>query len=89
MRFLSAKQPRVAFWRADGPDPTGPGPTGPGTPQEITVVFPATSDGADPSRLQVHRLITEGTVEDRIAAMLERKRELADAVLMAARATQR
>ncbi|MFF7656293.1 DEAD/DEAH box helicase [Streptomyces sp. NPDC007983] len=31
--------------------------------------------------VQVHRLITEGTVEDRIAAMLERKRELADAVL--------
>ncbi|RZS31248.1 SNF2 family DNA or RNA helicase [Herbihabitans rhizosphaerae] len=31
--------------------------------------------------VQVHRLITEGTVEDRIAAMLESKRELADAVL--------
>ncbi|MFM9372690.1 DEAD/DEAH box helicase [Streptomyces sp. Da 82-17] len=31
--------------------------------------------------VQVHRLIAEGTVEDRIAAMLERKRELADAVL--------
>jgi SNF2 family DNA or RNA helicase len=31
--------------------------------------------------VQVHRLITEGTVEDRIAAMLETKRDLADAVL--------
>lgn len=31
--------------------------------------------------VQVHRLVTEGTVEDRIAAMLDRKRELADAVL--------
>ncbi|WP_314177749.1 SNF2-related protein [Streptomyces winkii] len=31
--------------------------------------------------VQVHRLITEGTVEDRIAAMLERKQALADAVL--------
>ncbi len=31
--------------------------------------------------VQVHRLIAEGTVEDRIAAMLETKRELADAVL--------
>ncbi len=31
--------------------------------------------------VQVHRIIAEGTVEDRIAAMLERKRELADAVL--------
>ncbi|WP_250301567.1 DEAD/DEAH box helicase [Streptomyces sp. A 4/2] len=31
--------------------------------------------------VQVHRLIAEGTVEDRIAAMLHRKRELADAVL--------
>ncbi|WFB11120.1 DEAD/DEAH box helicase [Streptomyces sp. LX-29] len=31
--------------------------------------------------VQVHRLIAEGTVEDRIAAMLERKRELAEAVL--------
>ncbi|MDQ8703783.1 DEAD/DEAH box helicase [Streptomyces sp. LHD-70] len=31
--------------------------------------------------VQVHRLIAEGTIEDRIAAMLERKRELADAVL--------
>ncbi|MFV0126555.1 SNF2-related protein [Streptomyces sp. HMX112] len=31
--------------------------------------------------VQVHRLIAEGTVEDRIAAMLERKQELADAVL--------
>lgn len=31
--------------------------------------------------VQVHRLIAEGTVEDRIARMLERKRELADSVL--------
>ncbi|GGT87679.1 DEAD/DEAH box helicase [Streptomyces violascens] len=31
--------------------------------------------------VQVHRLIAEGTVEDRIAEMLDRKRELADAVL--------
>ncbi|MFF8288765.1 SNF2-related protein [Streptomyces sp. NPDC016309] len=31
--------------------------------------------------VQVHRLIAEGTVEDRIAAMLARKRELADSVL--------
>ncbi|WP_262505828.1 DEAD/DEAH box helicase [Streptomyces sp. TRM68367] len=31
--------------------------------------------------VQVHRLIAEGTVEDRIAALLARKRELADAVL--------
>ncbi|MFI0509444.1 SNF2-related protein [Streptomyces sp. WSLK1-5] len=31
--------------------------------------------------VQVHRLIAEGTVEDRIAALLDRKRELADAVL--------
>ncbi|MDT0347092.1 DEAD/DEAH box helicase [Streptomyces litchfieldiae] len=31
--------------------------------------------------VQVHRLIAEGTIEDRIAAMLERKRALADAVL--------
>ncbi|MGW1933814.1 DEAD/DEAH box helicase [Streptomyces sp. NPDC001919] len=31
--------------------------------------------------VQVHRLIAEGTVEDRIAAMLDRKRELADTVL--------
>ncbi|WSD92409.1 DEAD/DEAH box helicase [Streptomyces canus] len=31
--------------------------------------------------VQVHRLIAEGTVEDRIADMLQRKRELADAVL--------
>jgi SNF2 family DNA or RNA helicase len=31
--------------------------------------------------VQVHRLITEGTIEDRIADMLARKRELADAVL--------
>ncbi|MGW6910789.1 DEAD/DEAH box helicase [Streptomyces sp. NPDC054940] len=31
--------------------------------------------------VQVHRLIAEGTIEDRIADMLNRKRELADAVL--------
>ncbi|GAB2730246.1 DEAD/DEAH box helicase [Streptomyces bullii] len=31
--------------------------------------------------VQVHRIIAEGTVEDRIAALLARKRELADAVL--------
>ncbi|WP_372450473.1 SNF2-related protein [Streptomyces tagetis] len=31
--------------------------------------------------VQVHRLVTEGTVEDRIAEMLEAKRALADAVL--------
>ncbi|WP_030996401.1 DEAD/DEAH box helicase [Streptomyces sp. NRRL F-5630] len=31
--------------------------------------------------VQVHRLIAEGTVEDRIAALMESKRELADAVL--------
>jgi SNF2 family DNA or RNA helicase len=31
--------------------------------------------------VQVHRLITEGTLEDRIAAMLATKKELADAVL--------
>jgi SNF2 family DNA or RNA helicase len=31
--------------------------------------------------VQVHRLIAEGTVEDRIADMLRRKRELAEAVL--------
>jgi hypothetical protein len=31
--------------------------------------------------VQVHRLIAEGTVEDRIAALLASKRELADAVL--------
>ncbi|MER5750791.1 DEAD/DEAH box helicase [Streptomyces sp. NPDC002088] len=31
--------------------------------------------------VQVHRLITEGTVEDRIAQMLESKRALADAIL--------
>ncbi|MER5475952.1 DEAD/DEAH box helicase [Streptomyces sp. NPDC002734] len=31
--------------------------------------------------VQVHRLITEGTVEDRIAEMLEAKRALADAIL--------
>ncbi|MCE6997489.1 DEAD/DEAH box helicase [Saccharothrix sp. S26] len=31
--------------------------------------------------VQVHRLIAEGTIEDRIAAMLRAKRDLADAVL--------
>lgn len=31
--------------------------------------------------VQVHRLVAEGTVEDRIAAMLREKRALADAVL--------
>ncbi|MCX5053510.1 MULTISPECIES: DEAD/DEAH box helicase [unclassified Streptomyces] len=31
--------------------------------------------------VQVHRMIAEGTIEDRIADMLARKRELADAVL--------
>nr|WP_251692705.1 DEAD/DEAH box helicase [Streptomyces sp. CHD11] len=31
--------------------------------------------------VQVHRIITEGTIEDRIAELLVRKRELADAVL--------
>jgi len=31
--------------------------------------------------VQVHRLIAEGTIEDRIAAMLRTKRDLADAVL--------
>ncbi|MEW2074792.1 SNF2-related protein [Streptomyces sp. NPDC013433] len=31
--------------------------------------------------VQVHRIIAEGTIEDRIAGLLERKRELADAVL--------
>jgi superfamily II DNA or RNA helicase len=31
--------------------------------------------------VQVHRLIAEGTIEDRIADMLSRKKELADAVL--------
>jgi superfamily II DNA or RNA helicase len=31
--------------------------------------------------VQVHRLIAEGTLEDRIAALLEKKRELADAVV--------
>ncbi|MFE6889297.1 DEAD/DEAH box helicase [Streptomyces sp. NPDC057694] len=36
--------------------------------------------------VQVHRLITEGTIEDRIAEMLVRKRELADAVLGAGEA---
>jgi superfamily II DNA or RNA helicase len=31
--------------------------------------------------VQVHRLVAEGTIEDRIAALLHRKRDLADAVL--------
>ncbi|MFD7699667.1 SNF2-related protein [Streptomyces caelestis] len=31
--------------------------------------------------VQVHRIVAEGTVEDRIAGLLERKRELAEAVL--------
>jgi SNF2 family DNA or RNA helicase len=31
--------------------------------------------------VQVHRLIAEGTVEDRISALLQSKRDLADAVL--------
>jgi SNF2 family DNA or RNA helicase len=31
--------------------------------------------------VQVHRLIAEGTIEDRIAAMLQRKQELAESVL--------
>ncbi|MDR3033051.1 MAG: DEAD/DEAH box helicase [Kitasatospora sp.] len=31
--------------------------------------------------VQVHRMVAEGTVEDRIAAMLQAKKELADAVL--------
>ncbi|GGX07892.1 DEAD/DEAH box helicase [Streptomyces noursei] len=31
--------------------------------------------------VQVHRMVTEGTVEDRIAALLSRKQQLADAVL--------
>jgi SNF2 family DNA or RNA helicase len=36
--------------------------------------------------VQVHRLIAEGTLEDRIADLLSRKRELADAVLGTAEA---
>ncbi|MFP1625461.1 DEAD/DEAH box helicase [Streptomyces sp. 5K101] len=36
--------------------------------------------------VQVHRLIAEGTIEDRIARMLDRKKELADAVLGAGEA---
>jgi SNF2 family DNA or RNA helicase len=36
--------------------------------------------------VQVHRLIAEGTIEDRIAAMLSSKRDLADAVLTAGEA---
>jgi SNF2 family DNA or RNA helicase len=34
----------------------------------------------------VHRLIAEGTIEDRIAEMLRRKQQLADAVLGAGEA---
>ncbi|TJZ58706.1 DEAD/DEAH box helicase [Streptomyces piniterrae] len=36
--------------------------------------------------VQVHRMITEGTIEDRIAEMLSRKQQLADAVLGAGEA---
>jgi len=36
--------------------------------------------------VQVHRLVTEGTVEDRIAGLLESKRELAEAVVGAGEA---
>ena len=36
--------------------------------------------------VQVHRLVTEGTVEDRVAAMLERKRNLAEAIVGAGEA---
>lgn len=36
--------------------------------------------------VQVHRLIAEGTIEDRIADMLRRKQDLADAVLGAGEA---
>jgi SNF2 family DNA or RNA helicase len=36
--------------------------------------------------VQVHRLVTEGTVEDRIAALLWSKRELAEAVVGAGEA---
>ena len=31
--------------------------------------------------VQVHRLVTEGTLEDRIAELLEKKRDLAEAVV--------
>jgi SNF2 family DNA or RNA helicase len=31
--------------------------------------------------VQVHRLITEGTLEDRVAELLEKKRDLAEAVV--------
>ena len=31
--------------------------------------------------VQVHRLVTEGTIEDRIAELLQRKRSLAESVL--------
>ncbi len=33
--------------------------------------------------VQVHRMVTRGTVEEKVAALLERKRDLADAVLQA------
>jgi SNF2 family DNA or RNA helicase len=36
--------------------------------------------------VQVHRIIAEGTIEDRIAELLLRKRELADSVLGAGEA---
>jgi SNF2 family DNA or RNA helicase len=36
--------------------------------------------------VQVHRIVAEGTIEDRIAELLLRKRELADAVLGAGEA---
>ena len=31
--------------------------------------------------MQVHRLVTQGTIEERVAQLLDRKRALADAVL--------
>ena len=31
--------------------------------------------------VQVHKMVTRGTIEERVAALLERKRSLADAVL--------
>ena len=43
------------------------------------LVVPLSSDAQRP--VQVHRIITEGTVEERIAQLLDAKRELADAVL--------
>jgi hypothetical protein len=41
---------------------------------------PRPSDRADPA-VTVHRLVTAGTLEERIAELLERKRALADAVV--------